>query len=191
MNSVDDTNNSPITGMLRQIGEGNRAVEAQLLQAVYAELRRIAARHMHRERAGHTLQTTAVVHEAYVKISGQLDQSWANRNQFFALAAQAMRQILVDYGRRYRAQKRGSGKSSVNIDEAFLPTGARLEDALWIDEALQRLASWDERASRVVEMRFFGGLSEAEIAAVLGVSVRTVKRDWTAARAWLQRELRP
>jgi RNA polymerase sigma-70 factor (ECF subfamily) len=191
MNSVDDTNNSPITGMLRQIGAGNRALEADLLRAVYAELHRIAARHMHRERAGHTLQTTAVVHEAYVKISGQLDQCWDSRNQFFALAAQAMRQILVDYGRRYRAQKRGSGKSPVNIDEAFLPTGARLEDALWIDEALHRLASWDERASRVVEMRFFGGLNEVEIAAVLGVSVRTVKRDWTAARAWLQQELRP
>jgi RNA polymerase sigma factor (TIGR02999 family) len=190
MNTPDDAKPNHITGMLRQLKAGDPAVETELLQLVYAELRRIAARHFRSERAGHTLQTTALVHEAYLRMSEQLDQSWANRYQFFAVAAQAMRQILIDYGRRHRAQKRGSGQTHLSIDDAFLPARVRLDDVLLIDRALQRLATWDERASRVVELRFFGGLTEQETAAVLGVSVRTVKRDWTAARAWLQQELR-
>jgi RNA polymerase sigma factor (TIGR02999 family) len=190
MDTSDDPRPGPITEKLRQRG-ANSTAEDELLQLVYAELHRIASYHFRRERAGHTLQTTALVHETYLKMSNQMDQTWANRNQFFAVASQAMRQILVDYGRRYRAQKRGSGRPLISIEEALLPTTIRLENVLVIDEALRKLAAFDARAARIVEMRFFGGLRESEIAAVLGVSLRTVKRDWTAARAWLQQELQP
>jgi len=190
MSTVEDPKPDPITERLRQMRGGSPAGRNDLLDLVYTELRRLASSHFRRERAGHTLQTTALVHEAYIRMSDQFDQSWSNRCQFFALATKVIRQILVDHARKHRARKRGDGQQHVNLDEAFLPERVRLDDVVLIDTALQRLAAWDERASRVVEMRFFAGLSESEIAEVLGISLRTVKRDWTAARAWLQGELK-
>ncbi len=160
-----------------------------MVQAVYPQLRRIARLHLRRERNDHTLQATALVNEAYLQLLGQ-QQDFKDRCHFFAAAAQAMRRILVDYARQRQAKKRAGGLRRVELHETAIIGGGRLDDVLAIDEALARLEQWDARQCRVVELRFFAGLTEAEIAELLGVAERTVKRDWSMARAWLHAELR-
>jgi len=182
-------NTGEITRLLAELKEGNREAESRLLEAVYPELRRIAARYLRAERPGHTLQATALVNEAYLQIVGQQDKGFQNRSHFFAVAAQLMRRILVDYARQRNAQKRDGGRQRVELTEVFGIADERLDEVIQIDAALTRLAEWDPRQCRVVELRFFGGLTEEEAAEVLGISARTVKRDWNMARAWLHGEL--
>lgn len=156
---------------------------------VYSELHRIANHYLRSERPDHTLQSTALVHEAYVRLADQSLPQWQNRAHFFAVAAQLMRQILVDYARSYRASKRGGDVYKLALDEAEdTPQGFDL-DIVALDDALKELAAMDSQQSRVVELKFFGGLSIDETAEVLGISASTVKRDWITARAWLFREL--
>ncbi len=167
----------------------------RLLPLVYGELRRVAHRQLAAERRGHTLSTTAVVHEAYLRLADQRDAAWSDRAQFFALAARVMRRVLTDYARRYHAQRRGGrARRLVALDEAeeagLLLAAERAEELLALDEALERLAAVEARLARVVECRVYGGLSEAETAEALGVSRRTVVRDWASARGWLYQELR-
>jgi RNA polymerase sigma factor (TIGR02999 family) len=157
---------------------------------VHQELRRIAQRQMGHERVGHTLQATALVHEAYLKLIDIQDVQWQNRAHFFALSARLMRRILVDFARARGYQKRGGGAHKVTFDEALHVFPQEGHDLVAVDDALEALAAVDQRKSQVVEMRFFGGLSVEETAEALHVSVRTVKRDWTMARMWLLRELK-
>ena len=166
-----------------------------LLPAVYGELRGVAHRQLAAEAPGHTLSTTALVHETYLKLKGQVRTEWVDREQFFAVAARVMRRVLVDYARRHWAQRRGGlGRHAVALDEAeeagLLATPERATELLALDEALERLAAMDPRLGLVVDCRFFGGLSEEETARALGVSQRTVSRDWSMARGWLYGELR-
>ena len=178
---------SDVTRLLLDLTNGRREATDGLLPLVYAELRDLAARLLRNERPDHTLQPTALVHEAYLRLVDQRVGTWENRAHFLGVAAQAMRRILVDHARRRNAAKRGGPK--VTLDEAVAPgTGASV-DLLEIDAAVQRLATLDQRQGRVVELRFFGGLSVEETATVLGVGTATVKRDWAIARAWLHREL--
>lgn len=156
---------------------------------VYNELRRVAGRYMRGERPDHTLQPTALVHEAYLRLVGQREVAWQNRSHFFAVASRLMRNILVDHARARQAHKRGGQDQKVTFDEALERAGGESTDLLALDEALTHLAERDPRQARMVELRFFGGLSEKEAAEVLGISVRTVKRDWAVARAWLYREI--
>jgi RNA polymerase sigma-70 factor (ECF subfamily) len=178
-----------ITRLLEQLRAGQEGAQTQLLEAVYHELHKIAERLLARERGGHTLQATALVHEAYLQLAGDVHLDWKDRSHFFAAAAQAMRHILVDYARRHKAAKRDGGRQRVELTDGLAISEDRLEEVLAIDEALARLAAWDERQCRVVEMRFFAGMTEEEIAGVLGVGRRTVSRDWNLARAWLHGEL--
>jgi RNA polymerase sigma factor (TIGR02999 family) len=168
----------------------------RLAPLVYGELRKVAHRQLGAERAGHTLSTTALVHEAYLRLVDQTRAEWTDRAHFFAVAARAMRRILVDYARRHRALRRGGGwrplslESLADGDAGAMAAAERADELMALDEALERLAALDERLSRVVECRFFAGLTEAETAEVLGVTPRTVARDWVKARGWLHRELR-
>ena len=181
---------SDVTRLLQDLdARGGDAVDA-LMPVVYDELHRLAHRLRLGERPDHTLNTTALVHEAYLKLAGLDRLDWKNRAQFFAIAAQAMRRVLVTYAERRRAQKRGGGAPHVALDEGALLTDAQSEELLALDEALGRLQALSERQHRVVECRFFGGMTVEETAAALGLSPATVKRDWTLARAWLNRELR-
>jgi RNA polymerase sigma-70 factor, ECF subfamily len=178
-----------ITRMLGELRAGRREAESRLLEAVYPELRRIAAHYMQGERAGHTLQPTALVNEAYLELVGQGDVDWRNRSHFFGVAAQLMRRILVNYARRKKAQKREGKRQRVELSDTVAIAEDRLDEIIAVDAALDRLAEWDPRQAKVVEMRFFAGLTEEETAEALGVSPRTVKRDWTVAKAWLHSEL--
>jgi RNA polymerase sigma-70 factor (ECF subfamily) len=178
-----------ITRLLGELRSGNRAAESRLLEVVYPELRRIAARYLRGEASGHTLQPTALVNEAYLQLAGQMDKNWQNRNHFFAVAAQLMRRILVDYARSRKAAKREGGRQRLELTDVLAVSDDRLDEILSIDEALGRLAELDPRKCRVVELRFFGGLSEEEVADVLNVAPRTVRRDWNFAKAWLHGEL--
>ena len=161
----------------------------ELVPLVYAELRRIAAREMRRERPGRTLQTTALVHEAYLRLLKDASLSFESRAHFLGIAARAMREILIEHARGRGARKRGGGAVRLTLDDVTAPVAAPSIDVLALDEALQRLARLDERHARVVELRYFGGLSVEETAAALDLSPATVKRAWTLARAWLYREL--
>ncbi|MGD1093161.1 MAG: sigma-70 family RNA polymerase sigma factor [Bryobacteraceae bacterium] len=179
-----------VTLLLAQLREGNQDAANQLAPLVYQELRRVAGAYMQRERPDHTLQSTALVHEAYMRLTGGESGQWQNRAHFFAIAAHTMRQILVDYARRRSAGKRGgAGARKIDIDEAALISGDTLENAVAIDEVLERLAQIDPRQGRLIELRFFGGLSVEETAEVMGVSAITIKREWRSAKAWLHREL--
>ena len=178
-----------ITALLQQLSEGNRNVEAELIPQIYGELRQLAARYMRGERRNHTLQPTALVHEAYERLIQQPQIPWQSRAHFFATASQMMRHILVDYARTRQAAKRGGIKQQVTLDDAVHPATDQSVDVLALHEALERLAKFDVRQSRIVELHFFGGLTFEEIAEVLNVSERTVKRDWSMARAWLKGEL--
>jgi RNA polymerase sigma factor (TIGR02999 family) len=171
---------------------GDREALDELIPIVYAELRRQAARQLRRERAGHTLQTTALVHEAYLRLVGQREMRWQNRAHFFAIAAELMRRILVDHARKMSAAKRGGSALKLELDEAFAAPDEQHEeqlDLVAIDAALVKLAALDPQQGRIVELRFFGGLNVEEAAEVLGISPRTVKRDWRVAKAWLRREI--
>jgi RNA polymerase sigma-70 factor, ECF subfamily len=180
-----------VTRMLAELSHGGRDALDQLLPLLYEELQRIAHRRLQNERADHTLATTDLVHEAYLKLVGLDEIEWKNRAQFFALAAQAMRRILVDYEVRRKAQKRGGERRKISLDEVSLPVEQSADELLALDDALQRLGALDERHARVVECRYFAGMTIEETAGALAVSPATVKRDWTLARAWLHRELSP
>lgn len=179
-----------ITGLLRDLRAGKREAEDAVIRAVYPELQRIARRHLRAERPDHSLQASDLVNEAYLHLVGQLDKDWQNRSHFFAVAAQSMRRILVDYARARHAQKRAGGRRKLELTDTMIVSEDRLEDILAVDAALTRLAQLDQRQCRVVELRYFSGLTEEEVSGVLGVAVRTVKRDWNLAKAWLYGELR-
>ena len=178
-----------ITSQLLAWRAGEASARESLFPLVYDELCRIAHRQMRRERLGHTLDTTALVHEAYFKLVDQTHADWTDRSHFFSVASNAMRQILVDYARRYRTDKRGGAPQRVSLTDAMLVAEERADTLLAVDDALKELARIDERLSRVVECRFFAGLTEEETAEVLGVTARTVRRDWTKAKGWLHRTL--
>ena len=180
-----------ITRLLVEHRNGDRDALDRLLPLVYDELRKIAARYLRSERQDHTLQPTALVHEAYMRLADQRNVDWRNRAQFLGIAAQIMRRMLVDHARGHNAGKRGSGATKLSIDEALdaAVDSSGAIDVQALDEALERLAELDEQQSRIVELRYFGGLSVEETAQVLGVSAPTVKRDWAMARAWLKRQL--
>src|SRR5215213_3094407 len=178
-----------ITQLLAAWREGNQTALDELYPLVYAELHRLARRYMSRERKGHTLQTTALINEAYVRLVDQKNVQWANRSHFFAISAQIMRRILIDHARRHAYAKRGGGAQQVSLDEAATVTRDAGAELLRLDEALKTLAELDSRRSQVVELRYFGGLNNEEIAGVLNVSENTVTRDWNMARAWLYQQL--
>ena len=184
-----------ITEALCALRNGAPDAMDRLAPLVYEQLRRIAHRQLRAEPVGHTLSTTALVHEAYLKLVDQTRAEWQDRGHFFAVASGAMRRILVDYARRYRAARRGGGDDGaaarpISLDNTEIPAAERADALVALDEALERLGRLDERQARVVECRFFGGLSEAETAAALGISQRTVAREWVTARGWLYQELR-
>ena len=179
-----------VTQLLIAYGQGDAQALDQLLPAVYSELHRIAMRQMRRERADHTLNATALVHEAYLKLTDQNQISWQNRAHFFAISARVMRQVLISYARKHNAEKRGGGTPDTLLEGKEIALNDRADELIALDEALTRLSSFDERLALVVEYRFFGGLTIEETAAVLEVSTMTVKRDWNKAKAWLYRELR-
>jgi RNA polymerase sigma-70 factor (ECF subfamily) len=177
-----------VSGLLRAWGDGDRAALDQLTPIVYDELRRLASHYMRGERPGHSLQATALVNEAYVRLVDYKGMQWQNRAHFFAVSAQLMRRILVDHARRHNL-KRGGGVQHVSLDETAIAGGDRAADLVALDDAMEALARFDQRKVQVVEMRFFGGLSVEETAEVLKVSSVTVMRDWSTAKAWLYREL--
>ena len=181
----------PVTQMLIDWGQGHTEVLDDLMPIVYEELRRLARRHLRHERVGHTWQATALVHEAYLRLIDQRAVAWQNRAHFFALAAQMMRRILVNHARDRRRIKRGGAVTMLTLDNVVAAATAGTVDLVALDEALATLATLDAQQSRISELRYFGGLTIEETAAVLGVSPATVKNKWSVARAWLHRELRP
>ena len=178
-----------ITQLLAEWSEGNQSALDELYPLVYDELHRLARRYMSRERKGHTLQTTALINEAYVRLVDQRNVHWANRSHFFAISAQIMRRILIDHARRHAYAKRGGGAQQVSLEEAATITPAQSLELIRLDEALKSLSERDPRRGQVVELRYFGGLNNEEIAGVLNVSENTVTRDWNMARAWLYQQL--
>jgi len=186
--AMDDA--SDVTKLLADWNQGDEAALEKLTPVVYEELRRLAHRYMHGQRPDHTLQTTALANEAYLRLVDQTSPSFQNRSHFFAVAAKAMRQILLNYARDQQRQKRGGGASKVELDTTALVSPEQTKTVLDVDEALERLAVLDERKARIVELKYFGGLQEDEIASVLKISTVTVRRDWRFARAWLYTELR-
>ena len=178
-----------VTDLLIEWSEGDQQALNKLMPLVYDELRRLASRYLRHERPGHTLQTTALVHEAYLKLVDQKDANLQNRVQFFAIAAQVMRHILVDYARSRRAFKRGGDYCRLSLDEAVISSEEMDPDLLTLNEALDNLAVIDPQQSRVVELRIFGGLTVEETAEALEVSPRTVKREWSMAKAWLHKQM--
>jgi RNA polymerase sigma factor (TIGR02999 family) len=186
---MGEESQGPITELLKGWRGGDDAALDKLIPLVYDDLRRIAARQLRRERPNHTLQPTALVHEVFLKLIDQNRIQWQNRAQFFGVAAQLIRRILVDYLRAQHAEKRGGAVVTIALDEAVAEAGRPDLDLIRLDEALNSLAARDEQQSQVVVIRFFGGLSIDETAEVLGVSASTVKRDWLAAKAWLYREV--
>jgi len=183
------TTQKSVTQLLTEWSDGDQAALDQLVPLVYEELRRLARHFMKRERAGHTLQTTALVNEAYLRLVDQKHTHWQNRAHFFAIAAQLMRRILVDQARRRQYQKRGGGALQVTLSHAESLTDEKAPDLIALDDALRSLAEMDPRRSQVVELRFFGGLSIPETAEVLKVSETTVERDWMIAKAWLHKTI--
>jgi len=178
-----------ITELLAEWRDGNQSALDELYPLVYNELHRLARRYMSRERKGHTLQTTALINEAYVRLVDQKNVQWANRSHFFAISAQIMRRILIDHARRHAYAKRGGGAQQVSLDEVAAVASNCGRELLRLDEALKSLAEMDPRRGQVVELRYFGGLNNEEIAGVLNVSENTVTRDWNMARAWLYQQL--
>jgi RNA polymerase sigma factor (TIGR02999 family) len=179
-----------VSQLLVEWGRGDQEALELLMPLVYTELRRLASRNLRRERPDHTLQTTALVHEAYMRLVDQRRVEWQDRAHFFAIAARVMRQVLVDHARRRNADKRGGAEDALPLDEALAVGAEELPvDLVALDEALGRLEALSARQARVVELRYFGGLSVEETAEVLGVSPATVKNDWAASRAWLRRQL--
>jgi RNA polymerase sigma-70 factor (ECF subfamily) len=186
--NVPEQDSHELTEALRKWSDGDAAALEKLTPVVYAELHRIAKRYMGRERRDHTLQTTALVNEAYVRLIDWKNAKWQNRAHFFGVSAQLMRRILVDFARR-RPDKRAAALQKVSLDEAFVVTTERDADLVALDEALTELAKFDERKARIVELKFFGGLNVEETAEVIGVSGITVMREWQKAKAWLYLQL--
>jgi RNA polymerase sigma factor (TIGR02999 family) len=178
-----------MTRLLLDWGQGDKAALGQLIPLIEQELHRIAHQYMNREGPGHTLQTTALVNEAYLRLVDQKNVRWQNRAHFFAIAAQTMRHILIDHARAQARAKRGGKARKISLSEVAVVSEGRARELVALDEALERLAERDPRRARVVELRFYGGLNTDEIAEVLGISANTVTRDWNMARAWLLREL--
>jgi RNA polymerase sigma factor (TIGR02999 family) len=178
-----------ITELLIAWSGGDKNALDEVMQIVYEELHRLAHRHLAKERQDHTLQTTALVNEAYLKLIDQKRVKWQSRSHFFALSSQLMRRILVDYARSRQYAKRGGGASALPLDEALIVAPGRAAEMIALDEALTELAKHDERKARIVELRFFAGMSIDETSELLGVSPGTVMKDWTLAKAWLQREM--
>lgn len=188
---VGMTSPSPdeVTQLLLDWSSGDKAALDKLMPLVYEELRRLAHHYMGRERPGHTLQTTAIVNEAYLQLIDQKNVQWQNRAHFFGIAAHLMRRVLASYARSRHYAKRGGGARQVSLEEAMIVSEERAADMVTLDDALTALAEIDQRKSQIVEMRFFGGLTVEDTAEVLGVSPGTVMRDWTMAKAWLRREI--
>jgi len=178
-----------VTQLLANWSQGDPTALEKLIPLVYKELRHLAHRYMEGQRPNHTLQTTALVNEAYLRLADQSKPNFTNRSHFFAVAAKAMRQILVDYAKAQQREKRGAGATKVELDEAALISPEQTSAILDVDEALEKLAVLDSRKARVVELRYFGGLNQDEIAEVLKISTVTIRRDWVFARAWLYTEL--
>jgi RNA polymerase sigma factor (TIGR02999 family) len=179
-----------VTRLLGDLRAGKPGAQDELYVLLYKELRRLAAARLRSERRDHTLQPTALVHEAYLRLIKQRDQNWQSRSHFFGVSAHIMREILCDYARQRINIKRGGPERPIPLDEATLPAIQKPRQLVALDDALSVLETFDERQSRIVELRFFGGLTEEEIGHVLGISVRTVKRDWNVARAWLYTEMK-
>ncbi len=179
-----------VTRLLDAYGQGDREAMQRLLPYVYDELRAIAQRHLRRERGDHTLNPTALVHEVYFRLVDQTRKGWNDRVHFYAVAATAMRRILVDYARARRAEKRGGGVAPIPLEQAGELSAARADELVLLDDALERLAHFDARQARVVECRYFAGLTIEETAEALGVSPTTVKHDWALAKAWLYRDMK-
>ena len=187
---MDQASREEVTGLLQAWSGGDQAALEKLMPLVYAELHRLAKRYMGHEHAGHSLQTSALVNEAYLRLVDANGVHWQNRTHFFAVSAQIMRRILVDFARARQNLKRGGGALQVTLDEGLVVSPESGLDLLALDEALEKLASLNPRQSKVVELRYFGGLKEEELAEALNVSPRTIRHDWSVARAWLYRELR-
>ena len=178
-----------ITLLLEDCINGKKGAVDQLLPYVYNELRKISSRYLHDENRNHALQTTELVHEAYLKLVGDQNINWQNRAHFFGIAAQSMRQILVDHARKRKSLKRGEGNSNISIDEVFELSEKSDEQLIALEEALKKLEAIEERSSKIVELRYFSGLTIEETANVLNISPATAKRDWNFAKAWLYREI--
>jgi RNA polymerase sigma-70 factor, ECF subfamily len=178
-----------ITRLLGELGSGEAEISARLIALVYKELRAIAGRCMRNERPGHTLQPTVLVHEAYLRLAADTSVHWESRAQFFGFAAHIMRRVLLDYAREHRALKRGGAATRISLDNVFLVTEEQLDNVVMLDESLHRLAAADSQQSRIVELRFFAGMTLEETAEVVGLSTATVKREWNHAKAWLHRDM--
>ena len=189
MSPMPSTRNGDVTRLLSDWSNGDRRALDELLPLVYDELRHLANAYLKRERDSHTLQSTALVHEAFLRLVNQHDVQWQGRAHFFGIAAQMIRRILVDHARAQRAAKRGAGAVRIELGEELAVAQQRDLDLIALDDALERLAAMDERQSRIVELRFFAGLSVEDTADVMGISTATVKREWSSARAWLFREV--
>jgi len=187
---MDEAQPAQVTRLLSKWSQGDESALNELTPLVYQELRRLAHRHMSSERPNHTLQTTALVNEAYLKLADQTHPNWSNRAHFLAVAARVMRRILVNYALSYNAQKRGGGATKIELDEITLAAAAQSKEIIDLNEALERLNELEPRKAQVVELKYFGGLHEDEIAEVLKVSAVTVRREWRFAKAWLHNELK-
>jgi RNA polymerase sigma-70 factor, ECF subfamily len=187
---ASDLTSAEVTALLGELAQGKSEAADHLIPVVYHELRRLAGRYMRRERKDHTLQTTALVHEAYLKLVEQRSVNWESRAHFYGVASQIMRRLLIDHARHNLREKRGGGQQMVALDEALVFSPEKSSTLIELDAALERLAALDARQARIVELRFFGGVTVEEAAAVLGISPKTVKRDWSVAKAWLHGELK-
>lgn len=182
--------NQDVTVLLSALTRGDEAAASKLMPVVYNELRRLAGAYMRRERVDHTLQATALVHEAYIKLIDQRSVNWQSRAHFFGVSAQLMRRILIDHARGHTREKRGGDAKKVSLDDVFLFAEQQADELIAVDDSLNQLAKIDPRQARVVELRFFGGLSVEEAADVMGISPKTVKREWSVAKAWLAADLK-
>jgi RNA polymerase sigma factor (TIGR02999 family) len=180
------TSRTRVTELLRRHSAGDRAALDQVIPLLYDELRRVARRQLRKEAAGHTLSTTALVNEAYLRMADLQQMEWQDRVHFLSMAARAMRRVLVDHARRHRAEKRGAGLTPITLEDALVVSEENLETVIAVDDLLSRLGALSPRLAQVVEYRFFGGMTEDELAAALGVTPRTVQRDWVKARGWLR-----
>jgi RNA polymerase sigma factor (TIGR02999 family) len=184
-----DNGPGEVTQLLARLSAGDSEASARLIPLIYSELRVMAGRYMRRERTDHTLQATVLVHEAYMRLAGPNRIQWQNRAHFFGVAAQVMRRVLLDYARDHRALKRGGAASRITLDPSLRPTESHLDYVLILEESLQKLAATDPEQSRLVELRFFAGMTVQETSEVMGISTATVKREWAHAKAWLRREM--
>ncbi|UCF38457.1 MAG: sigma-70 family RNA polymerase sigma factor [Acidobacteriota bacterium] len=187
---MSESDSETVTQLLDDLRGGNREALDRLMPLVYAEFRRLAAHYMRKERPDHTLQTTALVHEAYVRLVGRGEKNWRNRAHFFAIAAEVMRSVLVDHARARSAAKRGGNPARIPLEESMALTAPQAEELVLLDDALRRLEKNDPRQARIVELRYFTGMTIPEISEVLGTPQRTVEREWNFARTWLQREVK-